>query len=274
MRRPLAVLFAVAALAGPLRAAEAPELELAEALRSSGYHPSIVEGVKHQGIKVRILPASTPVLEAGAGLYHEPYAPSDPCALRIFHPSLSAQDYVYQGSTIPRKYLARQPTNLHFIRVLLHEAKHCDQYGTPELDGEIESDLFATDTLRSARLPGYYEDTRMLTHIRAVRPFSTANWSHATALSLDARARFLRAPAPLEVRDAHLRLYAILFKEGVMDPDLHGTRYEPEGDTLKAVYRSFKEKLARGDFDRDPLAKRVAELYVEGLDALAPTMVR
>ena len=269
----LAPLLAASAAAQPFDKTKLPKQDFYEVLRQNNINPKLADGLPHKKIAVAILPAGLDRYLNRAEAFPSEDS-SGTCNIYVTHPSMTRAETIHQLSTIPRKYV-RPPSgpDLTFLRVLFHEARHCDQYSLSEdgLAGEVNADLYGARVVSS--LPGGAEEAKTLKYMRAVRGLLGEGTTHVMALALDAQEKGQPVPGLAVMEAANQVLYDALYAAGVLHPDIHGYSYEEEGDLLRSVYHFLKDGLAKNSFDTDPLARRAAELYVEGLEALAPGLL-
>jgi hypothetical protein len=244
-----------------------------DVLRANNIDSSLVEDLPHKKIKVQILPFGTDLYKNNSQTFPAS-GPEEDCKIVVIHPSSTRAQMIHQDSTIPLKYIRTfSGPDYTFTRVLLHEATHCDMYsGEGSLEREILGDVFATKAI--VKLKGGVQEALILKYKRAIRALLGEGVSHALALSLDALEHNQPLPKPSAVTKAHLAIYDLLYEAGILDPDVHGYRYEEEGDLIREVYRFMLRELEGGRFEHDTLMKRTAELYVEGLNFLAPDLGR
>lgn len=243
-----------------------------DVLRDNHIDAGLAADLPHRKMAVHILAADTNIYSNNSRTF-PPTGPEGVCEITVIHPLSSRAAMIHQDATIPLKYVRPfDGPDYTFLRVLLHEATHCDMYDQEgSHEKEIRGDIFAARALM--QLPGGAQEARIQKYKRAVRAMLGEGVSHALALPLDAQEKGEPLPDPAAVAAAHLALYEMLYAEHILDPDMHGYRYEDEGDLLRAVYGFMKRGLAAGHFDRDALMKRSAEMYVEGVDTLAPAMM-
>jgi hypothetical protein len=251
---------------------EIQEVEFTKVLQDNGIDLKVASELPHKNIQVRLLPIDTNIYSNNS----QTYPPEDSkgvCQIIVIHPSSTRLAMIHQDSTIPNKYIRKfEGPDYTFMRVLLHEATHCNMYEDEGgLAFEILGDIFAAKQILMRS--GGEQEVRILKYKRAVRSMLGEGVSHAIALSLDALEKNQTLPKPFAIELAHRALYQMMYDEQILDPDVHGYVYQPEGDLLRSVYTFMRVGLKEGRFDEDPLMKRSAQLYIEGLNYLAPALI-
>ena len=139
--------------------------------------------------------------------------------------------------------------------VLFHEIGHTDHIT------EYEADEFAIEALKPL-FPDVDVD-KAVKSWRALTPIAglVADPEHATALQIDQRERGLPVYDLETAGGAYMRMYDYI-NENIDGIYVHTATYD--------FYVMFSQALANGEFNHDPDMKRIAELYVEGLQYFVP----
>lgn len=115
-----------------------------DVLQDNGIDAGLAARLPHRKMVVEILPADTDRYHNHSRTF-PPEGPDGTCKIIVIHPSSPRAEMIHQNTTIPRKYVAPiDGPDYSFLRVLLHEATHCEQYDQEgSLAGEIRGDVFA-----------------------------------------------------------------------------------------------------------------------------------
>lgn len=177
---------------------------------------------------------------------------------------IDAIELVSAMTDIPEQYVTASSATAEEINtfIILHEARHCDGYA------EGDADIYALENIiLSPERQSEMTDT--MKYIRAVSAFSRRdiifpieNAEHATAPFIDAWQNQYERPWSSDVEEATENLYTLIGERAEMFPE---TNYAFH------VYDIMHDLQNSGQLEKNPLMKRSAELYIEGMEHLTPT---
>lgn len=180
----------------------------------------------------------------------------------------SYSEFVNMFTGIPEEYIADYGIDNKTLETwtMLHEARHCDWYG------EGGADIHAVQ--RMLQEPGNENLAKMMLAARAMSPFSREMMStlmmedteHATALYLDYSSDEVLPFLYEDELEAKAEQVAALVRVRIQSGQFSAENYQAE------VYLAMHDILESRVAQRDPYILRQAELYIEGMEFLAPEM--
>lgn len=209
----------------------------------------------------------------GVDVYAVPGEKNQNCLVRPAG-NITTNDMVKVFTGIPGKDIRPLDLPANFAQefALAHEMAHCDG------KDEVGADASAVATL-SKKDKGENPGT-FIKHIRAVAPLYPAGSEsvrdegpdvlYATAIPLE---RIEHGGTDDAMSDEIIQANRAVYDAIVAR--LEETEYPTEGEfryRTYSVYLALRDILDSGRWDNDPLKKRIAELYIEGVDDLAPSV--